>query len=66
VFDGGGTFAERLYLDAGLVRQGGVGLKMEIRTTIKAGEGMGDEIVAWYDARLFSCRCRIEAEEKRP
>jgi serine/threonine protein kinase len=64
VFDGGGSFAERLYLDDGLVRQGGVGLKMEIRTTIKAGEGIGDEVVVWYDARLFHCRCRIVAEEK--
>jgi serine/threonine protein kinase len=64
VFDGGGSFAERLYLDDGLVREGGVGLKMEIRTTIKAGDGIGDEIVVWYDARLFYCRCRIVAEEK--
>lgn len=64
LFDGGGALAERLYLDDGLVQQGGVGLKMEIRTTIKAGEGIGDEIVVWYDARLFSCRCRIVAEEK--
>jgi hypothetical protein len=63
VFDGGGAFAERLYLDDGLVRQGGIGLKMEIRTTIKAGDGIGDEIVVWYDARLFYCRCRIVAEE---
>ncbi len=64
VFDNGSFFAERLYLDDGLVRQGGVGLKMEIRTTIKAGDGIGDEIVVWYDARLFSCRCRIVVEEK--
>jgi hypothetical protein len=65
VFDGGGAFAERLYLDDGLVRHGGLGVKMEIRTTIKAGDGLGDEIIVWYDARLLSCRCRIVAEEKR-
>jgi predicted Ser/Thr protein kinase len=65
VFDGGGPFAERLYLDDGLVRQGGIGMKMEIRTSIKAGEGMGDEIVVWYDAKLLYCRCRIVVEEKR-
>ena len=65
VFDGGGAFAERLYLDDGLVRQGGVGMKMEIRTTIKAGDGLGDEIIVWYDAKLLSCRCRIVVEEKR-
>ena len=65
VFDGSGTFAERLYLDEGLVRHGGVGMKMEIRTTIKAGDGLGDEIIVWYDAKLFSCRCRIAVEEKR-
>jgi hypothetical protein len=65
VLDGGGAFAERLYLDDGLVRQGGLGLKMEIRTTIKAGDGLGDEIIVWYDARLWSCRCRIVVEEKR-
>ena len=64
VFDGGRAFAERLYLDDGLVRQGGFGVKMEIRTTIKAGDGIGDEIVVWYDARILSCRCRIEVEEK--
>jgi serine/threonine protein kinase len=64
VFDGGGALAERLYLDGGLVRHGGVGVKMEIRTTIQVGDGIGDEIVVWYDARLFSCRCRIVAEEK--
>lgn len=65
VLDGGGAFAERLYLDDGLVRHGGIGMKMEIRTTIKAGDGLGDEIIVWYDARLFSCRCRIVVEEKR-
>jgi predicted Ser/Thr protein kinase len=65
VFDGGGAFAERLYLDDGLVRHGGFGMKMEIRTTIKAGDGVGDEIIVWYDARFFSCRCRIVAEESR-
>jgi len=65
VLDGGGAFAERLYLDDGLVRLGGVGMKMEIRTTIKAGDGLGDEIIVWYDARFLSCRCRIVAEEKR-
>lgn len=64
VLDAGGALAERLYLDDGLVRQGGLGLKMEIRTTIKAGEGIGDEIVVWYDARFLMCRCRIVAEEK--
>ena len=65
VLDGGGAFAERLYLDDGLVRHGGIGMKMEIRTTIKAGDGLGDEIIVWYDARLLSCRCRIVVEEKR-
>ncbi len=64
VFDGGRAFAERLYLDDGLVRQGGFGGKMEIRSTIKAGDGIGDEIVVWYDAHILSCRCRIEVEEK--
>jgi serine/threonine protein kinase len=65
VLDAGGVFAERLYLDDGLVRQGGVGVKMEIRTPIKAGDGIGDEIIVWYDAKLLSCRCRIVVEEKR-
>jgi hypothetical protein len=64
LFDGSGFLAERLYLNDGLVRQGGVGLKMQIRTTIKAGDGIGDEIVVWHDALLFSCRCRIVAEEQ--
>jgi tRNA A-37 threonylcarbamoyl transferase component Bud32 len=65
VFDNSSFFAERLYLDEGLVRHGGFGMKMEIRTTIKAGEGLGDEIIVWFDARLLSCRCRIVVEEKR-
>ena len=65
VLDAGGAFAERLYLDDGLVRHGGFGMKMEIRTTIKAGDGLGDEIIVWYDAKFLSCRCRIVAEEKR-
>ncbi len=66
VFDGGGAFAEKLYLDDGLVQAGGFGLKMEIRTQIKAGEGIGDWIVALYDARFLMCRCRIVAEEALP
>ncbi len=65
MLDAGGAFAEQLYLDDGLVRRGGIGIKMEIRTTIKAGDGIGDEIIVWYDARLLSCRCRIVVEEKR-
>ena len=65
VLDGGGFLAERLYLDDGLVQSGGLGMKMEIRTTIKAGEGIGDEIVVLYDARFLSCRCRIVVEEQR-
>jgi hypothetical protein len=31
-----------------LVRHGGLGMKMEIRTTIKAGDGLGDEIRRVY------------------
>jgi hypothetical protein len=65
VLDVGGVFAERLYLDDGLVRDGGVGLKMEIRTTIKAGDGVGDEFIVLYDAKFLFCRCRIVVEEKR-
>lgn len=65
VLDGGGFWAERLYLDDGLVQSGGFGMKMEIRTTIKAGDGIGDEINVLYDARFLSCRCRIVVEERR-
>jgi len=61
--DNGGTFAEKVYLDDGLVQTGGFGTKMEFRTTIKAGEGKGDQIIIWHDAGFFFCRCRIEAEE---
>jgi tRNA A-37 threonylcarbamoyl transferase component Bud32 len=63
LFDGGGMWAERLYLDGGLVQQGGFGLKMEIRTPIRVGEGIGDEIVVLYDARFTHVRIRIMAEE---
>ncbi|WP_442506647.1 serine/threonine protein kinase [Novipirellula sp. SH528] len=63
VLDNSGTFAEKLYLDDGLVRTGGFGTKMEFRTKIKAGDGIGDEIIIWFDAGVWSVRCRIEAEE---
>ena len=64
VLDNSGTFAERLYLDGGLVQTGGLGTKMEFRAPIKAGDGLGDEIIIWFDAGVWSVRCRIEAEEK--
>jgi serine/threonine protein kinase len=56
-------FAEQIYLDDGLVQRGGFGTKMEFRTKIKAGEGIGDEIIIWFDAQLKYCRCRIDVEE---
>ena len=62
--DNGGMWAEKLFLDDGLVQLGGVGTKMEIRTKIKAGEGVGDEIIVWFDARFRFCRCRIDVEER--
>ncbi|MFK8111938.1 MAG: hypothetical protein AB8B91_07035 [Rubripirellula sp.] len=62
--DNSGTFAERLYLDDGLVKTGGFGTKMEFRFPIKAGEGIGDEIIVWFDAGFSSTRCRIEVESK--
>ncbi len=64
VVDNSGTFAEKLYLDDGLVRTGGFGTKMEFRFSIKAGEGIGDEIIVWFDAGVRTLRCRIEAESK--
>lgn len=60
--DNSGTFAEKLYLDDGLVQTGGFGTKMEFRFPIKAGEGIGDEIIVWVDAGFFTIRCRIEVE----
>ena len=62
--DNSGLWAERLYLDDGLVQKGGLGTKMEFRFPIKAGEGLGDEIAVWFDATAKDCRCRIEVEEK--
>ncbi|TWU31788.1 Serine/threonine-protein kinase PknB [Novipirellula artificiosorum] len=62
--DNSGTFAEKLYLDDGLVRTGGFGSKMEFRFPIKAGEGTGDEIIVWLDAGFSTIRCRIEVESK--
>ena len=64
VVDNSGTWAEKIYLDDGLVRTGGFGTKMEFRMPIKAGEGIGDVIVIWLDAGLWTIRCRVEAEEK--
>ncbi|MFY9253441.1 MAG: serine/threonine-protein kinase [Fuerstiella sp.] len=63
-FDNGGMLAEKLYLDDGLVQKGGFGTKMEIRTKIKAGEGLGDEIIVWFTAAFRYCRCRIDVEER--
>ena len=62
--DNRSLWAESLYLDDGLVKRGGFGSKMEFRFPIKAGEGLGDEVVVWFDARSASCRCRIEVEER--
>lgn len=62
--DNSGTFAERLYLDDGLVRTGGFGTKMEFRFPIKAGDGIGDEIIVWFDAGFSKTRCRIEVESR--
>ena len=56
--------AEQIYLDDGLVHRGGFGTKMEFRTKIKAGEGLGDEIIIWFDAQFRYCRCRIDVEEQ--
>jgi serine/threonine protein kinase len=64
--DGGGMLAERIYLDEGLVQTGGFGVKMEFRTKIKAGDGIGDEIIIWFDAALAFARCRIDVEEQIP
>tara|TARA_R110002072_G_scaffold299632_1_gene475522 strand:+ start:111740 stop:113089 length:1350 start_codon:yes stop_codon:yes gene_type:complete len=57
-------FAEQIYLDDGLVQRGGFGSKMEFRTKIKAGDGLGDEIIIWFDAQFRYCRCRIDVEEQ--
>lgn len=62
--DNTSLWAERLFLDDGLVKRGGFGSKMEFRFPIKAGEGLGDEIVVWFDAGSASCRCRMEVEER--
>jgi tRNA A-37 threonylcarbamoyl transferase component Bud32 len=56
--------AERIYLDDGLVQRGGLGTKMEFRTKIKVGDGIGDEIIIWFDAQFRYCRCRIDVEER--
>lgn len=56
--------AEQIYLDDGLVQRGGFGTKMEFRTKIKAGDGLGDEIIIWFDAQFRYCRCRIDVEEQ--
>jgi serine/threonine protein kinase len=57
-------FAEQIYLGDGLVQRGGFGTKMEFRTKIKAGDGIGDEIIIWFDAQFRYCRCRIDVEEQ--
>ena len=62
--DNTGLWAEQLFLDDGLVKRGGFGSKMEFRFPIKAGDGLGDEIVVWFDAGTVSSRCRIEVEEQ--
>lgn len=62
--DNTSLWAERLFLDDGLVKRGGFGSKMEFRFPIKAGEGLGDEIVVWFDAGSASCRCRMDVHER--
>lgn len=63
VLDCSGTWAEKIYLDGGLVQTGGLGINMEFRMKIKAGDGIGDEIVILFTAGVWTVRCRIEAQE---
>ncbi|MGZ0169953.1 MAG: hypothetical protein ACKVHE_10380 [Planctomycetales bacterium] len=57
-------FAEQIYLDDGLVQRGSFGTKMELHTKIKARDGLGVEIIIWFDAQFRYCRCRIDVEEQ--
>lgn len=50
--------AQKLYLDGGPVARGGVGMKMELRAPIRAGEGVGRGIVALVDAGFREFRLR--------
>jgi hypothetical protein len=61
-FENSPVFGERLFLDAGLVAKGGVGMKMEMRAPIRVGEGAGEVIVALVDAGLRDFRLRLFVE----
>ena len=63
-FENSPVFAERLFLDEGLVARGGLGLKMELRALIRVGEGAGEEITALVDAGLRTFRLRIFVEKE--
>jgi tRNA A-37 threonylcarbamoyl transferase component Bud32 len=62
-FENGVLSGSKLFLDDGLVRRGSIGFRIEMRARVKAGEGVGDEIVVWTSAGLLSFRCRISVEE---
>ena len=55
-------FAEKLFIDDELVARGGLGYRLELRGTIKTGEGKGDQILSVSKASLLKFRCRIIAE----
>jgi hypothetical protein len=61
-FENSPVFGERLFLDAGLVAKGGVGMKMEMRAPIRVGEGAGEVLVALVDAGLRDFRLRLFVE----
>ena len=61
-FENGILSAERLYIDGVRVARGGFGRKMELAGTIPSGEGAGDRIIAWVDARVTQFRLRLFAE----
>lgn len=53
---------ERLFIDNERVAKGGLGYRLELRGTIKTGDGVEDRIVAQSTAGLVTFRCRILAE----
>ena len=62
VFENGVGSAEKLFIDGVRVARGGFGRRMELVGTVPSGDGAGDRIIAWVDARVTQFRLRLFAE----
>ena len=61
-FENNPILGEKLFIDGELVARGKLGYRSETRGDIKAGDGVGDQIIARSEAGFLDFRCRITVE----